>query len=102
MLMLLRTIEVYEDIYISMEILKALGTLGEAALVPCYELLCDHSSSTTSRFHAATAIEEIGKKRPIFEKTERANILWHEMVPALLWIESLLIALDTEIAGENG
>jgi HEAT repeat protein len=64
MIKLLRTLEDSMDDYISTEIPRALGTLGEAALVPSYELLLDHSSGVSPRIHAATAIEEIGKKHP--------------------------------------
>jgi len=69
MIRLLRTLEDSSDDYISTEIPRALGTLGEAAIIPSYELLLDHSAGTSPRINAATAIEEIGKKHPRLRRT---------------------------------
>jgi hypothetical protein len=63
-ILLLRKFDEYGDDYISSEIPRSLGILGEAALNPCYELLCDHSLGTSPRIHAASAIAEIGKRHP--------------------------------------
>lgn len=64
MLNLFHSLDDNFDDYISTEVPRALGMLGEAALTPSYELLKDQARSTTARIHAASTVAEIGKRHP--------------------------------------
>ena len=64
MLNLFHSLDDNLDDYISTEVPRALGMLGEAALTPSCELLKDQARSTTARIHTASTVAEIGKRNP--------------------------------------
>jgi len=69
MLNLFHSLDDNFDDYISTEVPRALGILGEAALTPSYELLKDQVRSTTARIHAASTLAEIGRRHPGLRRT---------------------------------
>lgn len=64
MLNLLQSLDDNFDDYISTEVPRALGMMGEAALIPSYELLKNQLHGANARIHAASTIAEIGKRHP--------------------------------------
>ena len=68
MLNLFHSLDDNFDDYISVEVPRALGILGEAALIPSYELLMDQSQSTNVRIHAISVVTEIARRFPVLRR----------------------------------